>query len=52
VHFLHIAFFYHLSGFEEEKKSRLKKIYRNLNPVSLKREIDRKKKLIAKLSKN
>ncbi len=35
----------------QEKKSRLKKIYQALNPVSLKREIERKKKLIAKISK-
>ena len=35
----------------QEKKMRLKKMYRSLNPVSLKREIEGKKKIIARISK-
>jgi len=35
----------------QEKKLRLKKMYDNLNPVYLKREIERKKKIITKLAK-
>jgi hypothetical protein len=36
----------------QEKKLRLQKMYHNLNPVYLKNEIERKKKIITKISKH